>query len=71
MPVIDIIKETVTEENYVKYLQWYSHDCPFKNDSGAIGGRISFTLTPTGLGDIIVAQCACGEKIDLSDYDEW
>lgn len=38
---------------------------------GAIGGRWSYVITPTGLGTILVVQCACGAEEDVTDYDDW
>jgi len=50
-----------------------SSDHGIKNEIyvGAIGGAITFCFTPTGLGDCVEAQCACGEKINVTDYEEW
>lgn len=38
---------------------------------GAIGGRLSYTFIPTGLGDIMIVKCACGAKLDLTNNDNW
>lgn len=38
---------------------------------GAIGGRLSYTFIPTGLGNIVIVKCACGAKLDLTDNDNW
>jgi len=40
-------------------------------DVGAIGGRWTWSFTQTGLGCIMILKCACGEKIDLTDYENW
>ena len=46
--------------------------CKYTNNgSGAIGGRLTFSFTPTGLGDVVEVSCACGEKINLTNYDDW
>lgn len=54
---------------------WHkTHDCDYVNDPckiGAIGGRISYQFTPTGLGNILVVKCACGDKLDLTNSDNW
>ena len=39
--------------------------------SGAIGGRLTYSFTPTSLGIITVVKCACGKEINLTDYDNW
>ncbi len=33
---------------------------------GAIGGRYTYSFTPTSIGTVVTLACACGEKIDLS-----
>ena len=38
---------------------------------GAIGGRWTYKLTPTGLGTIIVVQCICGEEENVTDFNSW
>lgn len=39
---------------------------------GAIGGEISWTFTPTGLGEIItVKHSITGDKLNLTDYASW
>lgn len=40
--------------------------------AGAIGGRITFSFTPTGLGTVTKVTCnICGVEHDLSDCDMW
>lgn len=36
--------------------------------AGAIGGRLTYSFTPTGLGTVVRVKCACDEEIDLTDY---
>ena len=48
-----------------------AHDCDLKEYSGAIGGRLSYTFTPTGLGMIIKVMCGCGEEIVVTDFEQW
>lgn len=39
---------------------------------GAIGGRLQFSIVPTGLGTILKVKCAvCGKELDLTDYSEF
>jgi hypothetical protein len=62
-----------TEEEEIKYKVWlleHNKTCSAK-DVGAIGGRMTFQFTPTSLGVISQVKCACGEKIDLTDYKGW
>jgi len=39
--------------------------------AGAIGGAYTWETTGTSLGQVTVVRCACGEAIDVSDYDGW
>lgn len=52
--------------------------CKFYDDgsslappTGAIGGRLTFSFTPTGLGAIVVVSCACGAEKNVPDFDSW
>jgi hypothetical protein len=41
-------------------------------DSGAIGGRTTFSFTPTGLGVITrIKDNITGKELDLTEYEEW
>lgn len=53
------------------WLDQHDHTCGLARYAGAAGGRLSITFTPTSLGIITVAQCACakGSTVDLTDYD--
>lgn len=38
----------------------------------AIGGRYTFSFTPTSLGTIIKVQCgSCEEQLDITEYENW
>lgn len=40
--------------------------------TGAIGGRIEYIITPTGLGLIIkVRDAVTKNELDLTDYSDW
>lgn len=59
-------------ENLSKFFEWdRKHSCELKEYSGACGGRITYSFTPTSLGVVIKAKCACGEELDLTDYKGW
>lgn len=65
---------TFSDEQLEKIHIWQTmHDktCPMKYNSGAIGGRFTYSFTPTGVGVIKLVICACGEKYDVSAYEEW
>lgn len=38
---------------------------------GAIGGARSIESAGTSLGSTIVAKCACGKTLDVTDYESW
>lgn len=38
---------------------------------GAIGGALTYSFTPTGIGMIVKVTHATGNELDLTDYDEW
>jgi len=45
-----------------------------KSPTGAIGGRISYSFTPTGLGNVVEVDCVCkkGEyHFNATDFDGW
>ena len=42
-----------------------------RSSQGAIGGRLTYEFTPTGIGTIASISFACGEEIDVTDYDNW
>jgi len=65
-------------EKLVEWAEAHDPTCKFHDDGtlvfppgGAIGGRITYAFTPTSLGVVTIVKCACGEKLDLTDYDCW
>lgn len=65
---------TLNEKETKKYNKWYKKHkkvCSKKGPAGAIGGKLTFSFTPTGLGPIIEVKCACGEKKDVTDWKNW
>lgn len=70
----------IDKQEIENYLEWINnHKCKFTYDpdknpfppTGAIGGGLTYSFTPTGLGVIIKVKCACGEEADVTDYDSW
>ena len=40
--------------------------------TATIGGKISITFTPTGLGDVIIVRCnVCGKEKEITDVSNW
>ena len=72
---------TLDREEQNKLVQWLTdHDnfCKLYDDGskpvspqGAIGGRLTYSFTPNGVGMVTVVTCACGASIDLTDYKAW
>lgn len=70
-------------DELTKYLAWEAAHhvkgvCKYFDDGkspicpvGAIGGRVTFHFTQTGVGLISTVSCACGAKEDLTNYDLW
>ena len=71
----------LTDEQATEINKWQkTHKCSLRTDEhgvkgevyvGAISGATTYLFTPTGLGNCVEAQCACGEKINVTDYDLW
>ena len=51
----------------------HNKDCVIYNGGvhAAIGGRISYYFTPTGLGMACGVQCACGWSKECTDVSDW
>jgi len=65
---------SLDKEQLKKFKEWdeeHKGRCAFGDPmkQGAIGGRLTFSFTPTSLGEISKVKCTCGEDIDLTDYD--
>lgn len=60
-------------EQEKKASEWIKNQLTSKpKNSGAIGGRFTFSFTPTSLGTIIkVEDNQTKEILDLTDYSSW
>lgn len=45
------------------------HYCTRPKYQGAIGGRYTYSFTPTSLGSIVSIKCVCSAEKDITDYD--
>lgn len=61
---------TLDEKQYKKYLKWEKKIRKEMPDT-AIGGYITFSFTPTGLGIITKVTSFSGKELDLTDIDSW
>lgn len=62
--------ELTADQNKQAFNWVRSHPCTV-TEHGAIGGAITYTFTPTSIGHIKKATCACGAELDLTDYELW
>lgn len=46
------------------------HECIITNE-GSIGGKYTYSFTPTTLGTVDKITCACGKSCDVSNYELW
>jgi len=63
-------------ETFKKWDEEHRKTCPVINNgkpypSDATGFRLTFSFSPTGLGDEINVNCACGAKCDCTDVNSW
>jgi hypothetical protein len=71
------------EEEWETFDAWYQAHrkvCPHLNyklaqelglPHAAAGGAVTYLFTPTGIGLNVSVRCACGDKVDCTDYDSW
>lgn len=72
---------TLDHDQQKKIEEWRkTHECKLRSSDhgmkdeiyvGAIGGAITYCFTPTGMGNCVEAHCACGKKINVTDYEDW
>ncbi len=55
--------------NLSEWLTLHNPTCVYATRQGASGGRLCYAFTPTSLGLVTQVTCACGQGIDLTDYD--
>lgn len=63
---------TITDEQEAQFAAWkIEHQKTCDRRPGTIGDLFQIHFLPTGIGDFVSAHCACGEKLDLNDYDSF
>lgn len=62
------LMDPIEQERYKDFCKKHK-DCEF---TSTIGGKISVTITSTGLGYIFECRCnTCGESEDITNTDNW
>ena len=53
------------------WLREHNKTCRYseRGSQGAIGGRLTYNFCPNSLGLVVKVECACGEEVDLTDYN--
>jgi len=62
--------ETTPEQDETVRAWTKDHGCNL-NGVGAIGGGLSYEFTPASIGVVTLVKCACGNELDLTNYDSW
>lgn len=57
-------------DNQLKKIIEFHPNCKQKY-TGAIGGGEIYSFMPTSIGDCVSYTCKCGEKIDITESDNW
>lgn len=60
----------ITEEMHNKMAKWYKTHNKGKCATGyhgAIGGNVTFEITPTSIGEFIDVKCSCGATLNLME----
>jgi hypothetical protein len=65
-------------KNLSQFLVEHNKTCKFYDDGtkanppgGAIGGRLTYSFTPTTIGMTVSVKCACGAESNITDYGSW
>lgn len=67
-----MITFTLNDEQERLLREWQAgHECKYRSSDGrrnvgTFGGTDTFTFIPTTVEEVVMVECACGEKIDLS-----
>ena len=62
----------LNEVEQARYKNFYKEHKNCASRMGAVGGFVSVTFTPTGLGNAIALKCNhCGRIEEITDIDNW
>ena len=60
----------ITPQMHKEMQEWYkTHNngkCA-RGYHGAIGGNVTFYITPTSIGDFLTVRCTCGAELDYQE----
>lgn len=60
----------ITKEMHDEMQEWYkTHNngkCA-RSYHGAIGGNVTFEITPTSIGDFLTVRCSCGAELNYEE----
>jgi len=64
----------IIDKEYSNFKEWdntHKKVCELYNNKTqpAIGGRLTFSFTPTSLGTAVSVECACGKKKNITEYN--
>ena len=55
-----------------KFKNWDKKHRACRGKDGAIGGRLTFSFSPNGMGCITKIRCSiCKKELDLTDVSKW
>jgi hypothetical protein len=60
----------ITPEMHKEMQKWYknhNHGKCAKRYHGAIGGDITFEITPTSIGNFLTVRCTCGAELNYEE----
>lgn len=67
-----MIRFILDDEQEQKVRDWQrNHECPFRmkdgsRRGGSFGDIETYSFTPTSIGIVATARCACGSEIDVT-----
>lgn len=62
------MKFELTKAQEAKFKVWDKKHTECRGVDGAIGGRLTYSFIPTGLGVIIIIKCSkCNKTLDLTE----
>jgi len=66
---LDFYLSDLEYDRIQEFFETHKKSCP---SHSTIGGKYTYHITPTGLGNVIEIECGCcGTKLDITDIDSW